>query len=170
MAKNNNGPGILAKANFHSRNALGTVGRPVAVAVGSAFGASAIGSKFDIGFLQDGYNCAAVGIGTAAVVEGTFYMWGDDTDLRTARAVNVSAKAIQTQQDLVERLKDAGASASDIQAVQMAQYGYAQAAAKALSQPQPQQANKRRKPQPQQAQQQQQAQQPNQNQGNAQTA
>lgn len=158
MANNNNKPGLLAKANFHSRNALGAVGRPVAVAVGAGFGAAAIGQKFDVGFLQDGYNCAAVGIGTAAAVEGAFYLWGDDTDLRTAQAVNVSAKAIQTQQDLVERLKAAGASESDIQAVQMAQFGYAQAAAAVI--------NKKRK-QPEQPEQQQQQQQPE---GNAQTA
>ena len=79
--------GIMAKVNYHSKNALGSVGRPVAVATGSGFGAYYAGHKFDVDFLQNGYNCAAIGVGTAVAVEGALHYFGDDTALRVKDSV-----------------------------------------------------------------------------------
>lgn len=83
-------PGYLAKANFASKKYLGTVGRPVAVAAATTAGVYAYGQKYVDGGIE--LQTAAIsGVATAAAVEGIFYLWGDDTQLRVEEAVGTIA-------------------------------------------------------------------------------
>jgi hypothetical protein len=83
-------PGYLAKANFASKKYLGSVGRPVAVAAATTAGVYAYGQKYVDGGIE--LQTAAIsGVATAAVVEGVFYLWGDDTQLQLEKAVGTVA-------------------------------------------------------------------------------
>ena len=83
-------PGYLAKANFASKKYLGSVGRPVAVAAATTAGVYAYGQKYVDGGIE--LQTAAIsGVATAAVVEGVFYLWGDDTQLQVENAVGTVA-------------------------------------------------------------------------------
>lgn len=83
-------PGYLAKANFASKKYLGSVGRPVAVAAATTAGVYAYGQKYVEGGIE--LQTAAIsGVATAAVVEGVFYLWGDDTQLQMEKAVGTLA-------------------------------------------------------------------------------
>ena len=104
----------IAKINHSTRKALGTIGRPVAVATGAGFGAFYAGQKFDIGFLQDGYNCAGVGVVTAIGTELALDHWGDTSVLEAVDA----ASTLKESKDLtVESLVAAGMSQEDAQLV-----------------------------------------------------
>jgi len=106
MAKVN----TMAKINHSTKNALGSIGRPVAVATGVGFGSYYAGQKFDIGFLQDGYNCAGVGVLTAIGTELALDHWGDTSVLEVADA----ATALKQAKDITaEDLISAGMSEAD---------------------------------------------------------
>ena len=110
MAKVN----TIAKINHSTKKALGSVGRPVAVATGVGFGAHYAGQKFDVGFLQDGYNCAGVGIVTAIGTELALDHWGNTEALEAADA----ATTLKDSKNLtVNDLVDAGMTQADAQIV-----------------------------------------------------
>lgn len=89
-AKENKSAGYLAKANFASKKYLGSVGRPVAVAAATTAGVYAYGQKYVEGGIE--LQSAAIGgVATAAVIEGVFYLWGDDTQLQVENAVGTLA-------------------------------------------------------------------------------
>lgn len=104
----------IAKINHSTRKSLGTIGRPVAVATGVGFGSYYAGQKFDIGFLQDGYNCAGVGAVAAIGTELALDHWGDTSVLEAVDA----ATTLKNAKDLtVESLTSAGMSKEDAQLV-----------------------------------------------------
>ena len=110
MAKVN----TMAKINHSTRKALGTLGRPVAVATGTGFSAYYAGQKFDIGFLQDGYNCAGVGVVAAVGTELALDHWGDTS---TLEAVDAATTLKESKNLTVTDLVEAGMSQADAQMV-----------------------------------------------------
>ena len=97
----------IAKINHSTRKTLGSVGRPVAVATGVGFGSYYAGQKFDVGFLQDGYNCAGVGVLAAIGTELALDHFGDTTALEAADAA-AFVKSKEANSLTLEDLKAAG--------------------------------------------------------------
>lgn len=107
---------LITKVNFTTKQALGSVGRPMVTGALVGAGTFAAGNYFDVEAMTNPYVVAGVALVTVAATEGLFYFAGDDTALQVKEAVEMAeeiSKLSESQytlltSEITEKLGDSG--------------------------------------------------------------